>query len=85
MLIAMSKVTRQGQISVPVEVRRALGIRPGSELIWDRNENGEFVVRPKRVTLDDLHQILGAPLVRLTDQEIKDARKAFLASRLTRS
>jgi len=82
MLVAMSKVTRQGQISIPVEVRRALGLRPGSELIWDRNENGDFVVRPKRVTLADLHELLGAPLVRLTDRELKDARRAFLASRL---
>jgi hypothetical protein len=38
MLIAKSKVTRQGPISVPVEVRRDLGIRTGSELIWERQE-----------------------------------------------
>jgi AbrB family looped-hinge helix DNA binding protein len=38
MLIAKAKVTRQGPISVPVEVRRDLGIRTGSELIWERQE-----------------------------------------------
>ena len=84
MLIAMSKVTKQGQISVPVEVRRDLGIRPGTELIWDRKENGEYMVRPKRLTLADLHEMVGAPAVHLTDQEIREARREFLASRMKR-
>jgi AbrB family looped-hinge helix DNA binding protein len=40
--LAQSKVTAQGQISVPVEVRRKLGIGPGSVLEWD--EEGDAVV-----------------------------------------
>ena len=84
MLIAMSKVTKQGQISVPVEVRRDLGIRPGTELIWDRKENGEYVVRPKRLTLADLHEMVGAPAVHVSDQELQEARHEFLASRMKR-
>ncbi|MGN6730352.1 MAG: AbrB/MazE/SpoVT family DNA-binding domain-containing protein, partial [Candidatus Binatia bacterium] len=35
MALAQSKVTAQGQISVPAEVRRKLGIGPGSVLEWD--------------------------------------------------
>jgi AbrB family looped-hinge helix DNA binding protein len=79
MLIAVSRVTRQGQISIPADVRRDLGIRPGTQLIWDRRENGEYVVRPKRATWDDLHALVGTLEVRLTDEELKDARRAFLA------
>ncbi|MGA9652994.1 MAG: AbrB/MazE/SpoVT family DNA-binding domain-containing protein [Polyangia bacterium] len=45
MLVATSKVTIQGQISVPAEVRKDLGIRAGTELIWDRNEDGDYTVR----------------------------------------
>ena len=84
MLIAKSKVTRQGQISVPAEVRRDLGILPGSELIWDRQENGEYVIRPKRVTMADVHLIVGVPAVRLTDDELKRARQGFIDARLQR-
>ncbi len=84
MLVALSKVTRQGQISVPAEVRRALGLRAGSELIWELNEDGDFVVRPKRFALAALHQLLGEPVVRLTDRELREARKAFLGSRIQR-
>jgi AbrB family looped-hinge helix DNA binding protein len=39
MALAHSKVTAQGQISVPAEVRKKLGIGPGSILEWE--EDGE--------------------------------------------
>jgi AbrB family looped-hinge helix DNA binding protein len=39
-----SRVTTQGQISVPAEIRRKLGIGPGSVLEWDE-QGGEVVVR----------------------------------------
>jgi AbrB family looped-hinge helix DNA binding protein len=42
MTLAQSKVTAQGQISVPAEVRRKLGLGPGSVLEWV--EDGEQVV-----------------------------------------
>jgi AbrB family looped-hinge helix DNA binding protein len=42
MALAQSKVTAQGQISVPAEVRQKLGIGPGSVLEWD--EEGDSVV-----------------------------------------
>ena len=44
MALAHSKVTAQGQISVPVDVRRKLGIGPGSILEWEE-EGGKMVVR----------------------------------------
>jgi AbrB family looped-hinge helix DNA binding protein len=84
MLIATSKVTNQGQISVPAQVRRDLGIRAGTELLWDRNEDGDYTVRPKRLTLADLQRVVGPATVRLTDQELDKARREFLASRTTR-
>jgi antitoxin PrlF len=42
MSFASSKLTAQGQISVPAEVRRKLGLAPGSVLEWE--EDGERVV-----------------------------------------
>jgi AbrB family looped-hinge helix DNA binding protein len=42
--VAHSKVTAQGQISVPAEVRKKLGIGPGSTLEWTE-EGGNIVVR----------------------------------------
>ena len=58
MALAHSKVTAQGQISVPAEVRRKLGVGPGSVLEWD--ESGEQVVVRKagRYSSEDVHRAL---------------------------
>ena len=58
MALAHSKVTAQGQISVPAGVRRKLGIGPGSVLEWD--EDGEKIVvrRSVRFTSQDIHRAL---------------------------
>lgn len=53
-----SKVTAQGQISVPAEVRRQLGLGPGSVLVWEWRD-GEFVVRRAgKSTSADIHRAL---------------------------
>jgi AbrB family looped-hinge helix DNA binding protein len=56
MALASSKVTAQGQISVPLEVRRRLGIGPGSVLEWDEHGDQIVVRRAGRYTSEDLHK-----------------------------
>ena len=84
MALARSRVTAQGQISVPAEVRRKLGVGPGSVLEWDE-EAGRIVVRRSgKYTSEDIHQALfpdAPPRARALD-ELKDgirrhARKRF--------
>lgn len=58
MALAHSKVTAQGQISVPAEVRRRLGIGPGSVLEWDQEGLAMVVRRAGRYTSEDLHRML---------------------------
>ena len=61
MALARSKVTSQGQISVPAEVRRRLGIGPGSILEWDEDDGQVVLRRAGRLTSADLHQaVFGA-------------------------
>lgn len=58
MALAHSKLTAQGQISVPAEVRRKLGLGAGSVLEW--NEEGDKIVVRKagRFSSDDIHRAL---------------------------
>jgi antitoxin PrlF len=60
-----SKVTAQGQISVPAEVRRQLGVGPGSVLVWEPRD-GAFVVRREgKCTSADIHAaVFGATKLR---------------------
>ncbi|MGQ0653609.1 MAG: AbrB/MazE/SpoVT family DNA-binding domain-containing protein [Betaproteobacteria bacterium] len=71
MPIARSRVTAQGQISVPAEVRRKLGIGPGSVLAW-HEEDGKLVLRRAgRYSSEDVHKALfprGAPKPRTAAQ-----------------
>jgi AbrB family looped-hinge helix DNA binding protein len=66
MPIAYSKLTAQGQISVPAEVRRKLGIGPGSLLEWDAEDEKIVVRRAGRYTSQDVHRALFATTPRLT-------------------
>jgi AbrB family looped-hinge helix DNA binding protein len=58
MAIAYSKVTAQGQISVPVDVRRKLGVGPGSVLEWDEEGDRIVVRRASRFSSEDIHEAL---------------------------
>ena len=78
MALAHSKVTAQGQISVPAGVRRRLGIGPGSILEWD--EDGEQIVvrRSARFTSQDIHRALfpkQAPKSRTVDDMKEGIRR----------
>lgn len=55
-----SKVTAQGQISVPAEVRRKLGIGPGSLLEWVEEGSNIVVRRAGRFSSEDIHEAVFA-------------------------
>jgi AbrB family looped-hinge helix DNA binding protein len=58
MALSRSKVTSQGQISVPVEVRRKLGVGPGSILEWEEEGDKVIVRRSGRFSSEDIHRAL---------------------------
>jgi len=58
MAIAQSRLTAQGQISVPAEVRKKLGVGPGSVLEWEEQDGQVVVRRAGRFTSEDVHQAL---------------------------
>jgi len=85
MAIAQSKVTAQGQISVPVEVRKKLGVGPGSVLEWDEQDNQVIVRRAGRYTSQDIHNAVfpkTAPKGRPAD--VKDAIRTYIRKRHAR-
>jgi len=84
MALAHSKLTAQGQISVPARVRRKLGIGPGSMIEWD--EDGERVVvrRAGRFTSEDVHRAVfpkGAPKTKRVEELDEGIRRHLKARR----
>ena len=71
MALAQSKVTAQGQISVPAEVRRKLGIGPGSVLEWEEEGDAVVVRKAGRYTSEDIHRAVfprGKPATKKVDE-----------------
>jgi AbrB family looped-hinge helix DNA binding protein len=58
MALAQSKVTAQGQVSVPAEVRRKLGVGPGSVLEWTEEGDKVVVRKASKYQWEDLHKAL---------------------------
>ncbi len=58
MSLAQSRLTAQGQISVPAEVRRRLGVGPGSVIDWHIEDESIVVRRAGGKTSEDLHAVL---------------------------
>jgi AbrB family looped-hinge helix DNA binding protein len=70
MSLAHSKLTAQGQVSVPAKVRQRLGVGPGSVLEW-ADEGDRVVVRKAgRFSSEDIHRVLfsKAPRGRTLDE-----------------
>ncbi|HEY6393445.1 MAG TPA: AbrB/MazE/SpoVT family DNA-binding domain-containing protein [Bryobacteraceae bacterium] len=86
MALARSRVTAQGQISVPVEVRRKLGVGPGSILEWDEDGDKIVVRRSGRFTSQDIQRALfpGGPPKSRTVEEMKEGIRRRVRGRYAR-
>ena len=85
MSLAQSRLTVQGQISVPAKVRHKLGLSAGSTIEW--HEDGDSV-RVRRVggrTFEELHATLfPSPPKRRSLADLKRGLKAHVKARHAR-
>ena len=58
MPIAQSRLTSQGQVSIPAEIRRRLGLGPGSVIDWEETPDGIVVRRAGRYSFADMRAAL---------------------------
>jgi antitoxin PrlF len=86
MAIAQSKVTAQGQISVPAEVRKKLGVGPGSVLEWDEQDDQVVIRRVGRYTSEDVHHALfPEPSAPEGPVDVKEAIRKYMRKRHARA
>jgi len=79
MTIAKSKLTAQGQISVPAEVRQRLGVGPGSVLEWDEQDDQVIVRRAGRFTSEEVHRALFPEVVpERNPLDVKDVIRKYI-------
>lgn len=80
MAIAESRITSQGQISVPAEVRRRLGVGPGSALSWEEEDGKIFVKAAKKYTSEDIRKALfpDGPPKRVSIEEMDEGIREYM-------
>jgi AbrB family looped-hinge helix DNA binding protein len=60
MSTTQSRITSQGQVTIPAEIRKRLGLAPGSVIEW-REVGGEIVVaRASKFSSEEIHRALFA-------------------------
>jgi len=86
MAIAHSRLTAQGQISVPSQVRKKLGVGPGSVLEWEERNNEIVVRRAGKYSSADIHAAIFADveLGTKTTTELKDGIRRHMRKRHAR-
>lgn len=81
-----SRLTAQGQISIPAEVRRKLGVGPGSVLEWDEDGGHVIVRRAGRFSSEDIHKaIFDTRPIRKTLDDLNDGIRRVIRKRHARS
>lgn len=51
-------VTSKGQITIPVKVRKALGLKPGVRIDFYETADGEYALRPKTGSIMEMRGCL---------------------------
>ena len=81
MSIKQSKLTSQGQVSVPAAVRQFLSLSPGATLLWVQEGERMWVERSVTHTTTDVHQALfgnSAPKKTAGMPDSKQAIRSFI-------
>jgi len=69
----ITTVTSKGQVTLPVEARRKLNLKPGSKLEIVVRDNQRLEVIPMTQSVSDLKGMLGKPPKRLSVNEMNRA------------
>jgi antitoxin PrlF len=69
--MSTAQVTSKGQITIPVSVRKRLGLETGDRVEFIELENGEFVMKPAVHDVRTLKGMLKKPEGPVTEEEMK--------------
>ena len=64
------RVTQKGQVTIPLQVRRALGIQPGSDVEFDSNKHGARLLVDSDRAAEEISRMRGAGEGEMSTEEI---------------
>ena len=57
--IVAATITAKGQVTIPVEIRKALRLKPGDKIHFFTGENGRVSIYPKNRSIQELKGMFG--------------------------
>jgi AbrB family looped-hinge helix DNA binding protein len=81
--VGESSVTTMGQVTIPVEIRRRLGVRPKDKVAWVV-EDGQVRVTRSRSVVERTAGALAGPEPMLSPEEERAAAEAAIAEDVVR-
>ncbi len=80
--LAQSRITAQGQVSIPVSVMRQFGLAPGEVITWDTLEGHLVIEKAGQYSLADVQEALNlAVALSKTEAEIREGIKTRLRTK----
>ena len=80
-----SKITSQGQVSIPALIRKRLGLTPGSTMAWCVQGDDVIVRRATKYTSQDIHDaVFAEPPGPHTVEEMKEGIRNHLRDKHAR-
>ena len=78
MLQIQTKLTSQGQVSVPAAIRRLLALTPGAAIVWTEDKGQVTVQRAVKHTTEDAHKALfGNEDTTLAPKSLQDLKQGI--------
>lgn len=77
MNIGKSRITNQGQVTIPVSVMRLFGLAPGEVIEWEQQDGNLVVQKSGQFSLADIQKALRISAdIHKTDDQIREGLKA---------
>ena len=77
MSLGQSRITSQGQISIPVSIMRQFGLAPGSVVTWNTLEGHLIIEKTGQYSLEEIKAVLKLPKgIHKSDEAIREGLQA---------
>jgi antitoxin PrlF len=83
--MSVATLTSKGQTTIPKDVRRRLGLKPGDKIRFMVDDNGRVLLVPLNVTVKQLRGMLPKPGRPATIEEMDEAIAQGIVERHLRS
>ena len=54
----LAKITAKGQITIPVEIRKSLGVKEGDKVVFIKGDNGIMLANSNKIAWENIQQAM---------------------------